>query len=292
MKEVWIGIILFLLIYGVFEIIRSNSRLRVSNFTVSSEKLSAIFDGFRIVQISDLHSKLFGKNSHRLLTAVAAQHPDLIVLTGDMVNRFDHDFSIFYSLAKELPKQAPTYYILGNHEEVFTAQTRQQLYEQLASFGVHVLDNDSVTISRGGESIHLYGLWSPLPFYRRINKPKTKENTWTTEHICQRLGLADRTKWNLLLAHNPLFFDSYVEWGADLTLCGHVHGGVVRLPWVGGLLSPERKFFPAYDAGRYDRENCTMIVSRGLGNGNPLPRIWNSPQLPVITLHSGEVEEK
>lgn len=266
----------------------SNHFLTVGRYSVKSDRLPPEFDGYRIVQLSDLHSAVFGRDNHTLIKKIRRLKPDLVVMTGDMVNSTDENFDTFFSLAQTVAKEFDTYFIVGNHEQMLGERKTELFTQSLESLGVTVLDNRSVLLERNGSFIRLYGMWFHLRFYadRSPDADAAVQYALTEENITDILGKNDRKTYSLLLTHNPVYFDTYRAWGADLTLCGHMHGGMVRLPFAGGVYSPEKTFFPQYDAGLFTRDNQTMIVSRGLGNGNLGFRFLNCPELVSITLHA------
>lgn len=286
-KKSFIITVVFLLVLIIAILIYfDNNVLQVSQYTISSNKIPASFNGFKILQLSDLHSKKFGKDNDRLIKKINEEKPDIIVMTGDMVDRKDTNYNNFMSLARVLSKSYETYYIVGNHEQSLSEDKQRFLLDKLKEIGVRVLDNEKVEITKGSDSINLYGLWINLRYYKDENNGYTKGVSLGTKQMETILGNLDSNSYNVLLAHNPLYFDTYEKWGADLTLSGHIHGGMIRLPFVGGLLSPERKFFPKYDAGNYKVSGKDLIVSRGLGNGKLAFRIFNKPEIVVITLKS------
>ncbi len=254
-------------------------QIQITEYRVQSQKIPRAFDGYKILQLSDLHSRSFGMNNCTLLEAIRCASPDIVVMTGDMVNRTDTDFEGFYKLAKALAHRYPVYSIVGNHEQRLGTRTQKIMAETLKASGVTVLNNEKAMLVKKGESINLYGLWCDLCYYRIDETAQT--HYYNKSMVENALGSCEGG-YRILLAHNPLFFPAYANWGADLTLSGHVHGGGVRLPLVGGLLSPERKFFPKYSAGEYRYKGKSMIVSRGLGDF----RICNPPDIPVITLNT------
>ena len=198
-----------------------------------------------------MHSKNFGNRNNKLIKKINSENPDIVVMTGDMVNTKDTDFEVFINLAEQISKRYDTYYIVGNHEQNLNDDRRKILIDKLNEIGIRVLDNEKVTITRGTESINLYGLWFALRYYKDLNNEYTKDVFFGAKQIQTILGNLDIDSYNILLTHNPLYADTYSNWGADLTLSGHIHGGMIRIPFIGGLLSPERKFFPKYDAGKY-----------------------------------------
>lgn len=277
-------VVILLVIIAAAKIYFDNNFLEVSQYIVKSNKIPTSFKDFKILQLSDLHSKNFGNRNNKLIKKVNSENPDIIVMTGDMVNTKDTDFEVFINLAEQISKRYDTYYIVGNHEQNLTDDKRKILIDKLNEIGIRVLDNEKVTITRGTESINLYGLWFALRYYKDLNNEYTKDVFFGAKQIQTVLGNLDIDSYNILLTHNPLYADTYSNWGADLTLSGHIHGGMIRIPFIGGLLSPERKFFPKYDAGKYQVNGKILIVNRGLGNGDFGIRVFNRPEISVITL--------
>lgn len=269
---------------AVSAVFPENHFLQVSQYRIQSEKIPRAFNGFRIVQLSDLHGCSFGRNNRRLLERIKSASPDAIFMTGDMADRQTRDYQGVFGLSKALCEEFPVYYVTGNHEQELLGPRRRAFLEGMRGQGVHILDDNAIDLERSGETIRLYGIRIPLRYYRSYGRGK-RHPDFTAEDACRLLGTCEREKFSILLAHNPFYFDAYAGWGADLTLCGHVHGGMIRLPHFGGLLSPERKFFPQYSAGLYvskDNQRRQMLVSRGLGSG---ARIFNRPEIVVVTLN-------
>lgn len=268
-----------------------NNWIQVSRYTVSSTKVPTGFNGFKILQLTDLHSKSFGQDNQGLISAINRIDPDIIVITGDMLNSLNDEGEVFLSLARELVSKYPIYYISGNHEqiaEVKAAESNSGWYTryiaQLKQLGIVNLDNQRIQVRRGADSINLYGLVLPLRYYSSKNAPHyAGEKRFSSEYIERCLGKVDNRGYNVLLVHTPFYFDTYSHWGADLVLAGHLHGGVIRIPFLGGVLSPDEGLFPAYDAGKYKNNMATMVVSRGLGDSVGW-RIFNRPEVVVITL--------
>jgi len=215
-------------------------------------------------------------------------NPDIIVMTGDMISTNSKSFDNFYSLAKEVSKEYITYYIMGNHELRMPKTQQTKILENLKKFGIKILDNKSINIEKNDEYIKLYGFHQPVSTYKNILKGNF-DTSFTLKNMEKIFPYIDNTNFNILLSHSPFDFDVLEKWGADLVLSGHVHGGLIRLPFLGGFLSPERSFFPKYDSGEYCIGDSKMIVSRGLGNGTINIRVFNNPEICVITLNSLEV---
>lgn len=285
-KKRWYLILLVVILFFIIELIMSKEVITVTKNIIESDQIPHSFDGFKILQISDLHSKEFGKDNRRLIKSIDELEPDLIAITGDMINRKETDYSVFYELVANLVDKYPIYYIVGNHEQNLDEEVLEEMLDYIEGLGVQVLDNEKVTIEKDGEAINLYGLWFHLRYYRDLSNEYTEDYYFGTKQIKKILGRAEEEDFNILLAHNPVYFDTYSTWGADLTLSGHMHGGMVRIPFVGGLFSPEQEFFPEYDGGIYEDGYNTMIVSRGLGSGKAGFRFFNKPELVLITLKS------
>lgn len=276
-----IVIVLLLLLVVLLRIYIDNEIPKVSNVEIKSPKLPEVFDGYKIVQLSDLHSKSFGNNNEMLIDMIDKESPNIIVMTGDMVTANEKDFTVFYSLVKELTKKYRVYYVYGNHEGELSLKLKSEITAFLKENGVIVLDNDYISIEKNDEKINLYGLCYTQKYY---SYKGGKKHIVTENYIKNKLGTIDKNKYNILLTHNPLFFDAYSGYGFDLTLSGHVHGGLIRLPFIGGILSPERKFFPQYSAGVYEKGNSKLVVSRGLSRGTKGFRFFNRPDVVSITL--------
>lgn len=276
-----IVIVLLLLLVVLLRIYIDNEIPKVSNVEIKSPKLPEVFDGYKIVQLSDLHSKSFGNNNEMLIDMIDKESPNIIVMTGDMVTANEKDFTVFYSLVKELTKKYRVYYVYGNHEGELSSKLKSEITAFLKENGVIVLDNDYISIEKNNEKINLYGLCYTQKYY---SYKGGKKHIITENYIKNKLGTIDKNKYNILLTHNPLFFDAYSGYGFDLTLSGHVHGGLIRLPFIGGILSPERKFFPQYSAGVYEKGNSKLVVSRGLSRGTKGFRLFNRPDVVSITL--------
>ncbi|MGR6836611.1 metallophosphoesterase [Syntrophomonas erecta] len=291
MKKVVTAILGIVLAAALF-IYCQNHWLYVSNYTLNSPALPDKFNGFKILQLSDLHSHSFGENNTRLLKKIQAINPDIIVVTGDMLNSLHDDGHVFRKLAQELANYYPLYYISGNHEQIARlraeqsgAQWNQDYLNSLSQSGVTLLDNQMISLKRDNQHINLYGLKVPLMYYSAKNTTIPEEKIELNVSLIEKyLGKPDQNAFNILLVHTPSYLSTYDQWGADLIFAGHMHGGIVRIPFKGGLLSPEKEFFPYYDAGRFEAEKGTMFVSRGLGNYSLNLRIFNPPELVVVTL--------
>jgi len=278
MKYFFIVILILglLVIYHIYE----HSSLQVTFHKLTSNKVA---EKLRIVVLSDLHNKKYGQNNEKLIKRLKELKADLFLIPGDIIvdgddvgNEIGEAF--VHSLAK---LGAPIYYSLGNHEYRYR-MTHPEEYEAMVKgfldCGVHFLDNNS---EKGPMNLQIYGLSIPLEKYRKLCKtPKL-----SIEEIRQMLPSPEAAEYSVLLAHNPVYFDQFCEWGADLTLAGHMHGGLVRVPGIGALISPQFKLFPKYDAGLYEKNGHSMYVSRGLGTHTINIRVYNRPEIAVIDIN-------
>lgn len=280
---IFIGIFILMYLYIKYNV----NTLEVTKYVVENKKVPKEFDGYNIVQISDLHSKLFGENNKKLIQKIKSLNPDIVVVTGDLIDGENNNYNVALDFMKEISKLYRVYYIIGNHEQKSLIKKYKDEYKdyfnKLHQIDFVNLDNNKVEIVKGDSNINLYGLTVPYSCYKYLfdNQETTSIDIGFLE---EKLGKVDREQFNILLAHTPFYFDEYEKWGADLTLCGHVHGGIVRLPIVGGLLSPDRKFFPKYDLGEYTKNKSTMIVSKGLGGSKVLIRVNCKPEIVNIKL--------
>lgn len=280
---IFIGIFILMYLYIKYNV----NTLEVTKYVVENKKVQKEFDGYNIVQISDLHSKLFGENNKKLIQKIKSLNPDIVVVTGDLIDGENNNYNVALDFMKEISKLYRVYYIIGNHEQKSLIKKYKDEYKdyfnKLHQIDFVNLDNNKVEIVKGDSNINLYGLTVPYSCYKYLfdNQETTSIDINFLE---EKLGKVDREQFNILLAHTPFYFDEYEKWGADLTLCGHVHGGIVRLPLVGGLLSPDRKFFPKYDLGEYIKNKSTMIVSKGLGGSKVLIRVNCKPEIVNIKL--------
>ena len=254
----------------------ANKALEVNTYTLSSSRIPESFDGFRIVQISDFHNEQFGEGNEKLLDLVAETSPDIIVITGDMIDSRRTNVEIALDLAEELVKIAPVYYVTGNHE-VRVKPEYETLQAGLAELGVTQLKNESVWLTRGEERVLLMGLEDPT--FRWSRDPKS------TVGLLQDMK-PETGEYTIVLSHRPELFEQYVESGVDLVLTGHAHGGQIRIPLIGGVLVPDQGLFPEYDAGLFTQGDTTMIISRGVGSSVFPLRINNRPEIVVAELRT------
>lgn len=260
-------------------------------YIIENDKIPEDFNDFKIVQISDLHNGIFGKNNINLIELVDSMNPDVIFMTGDLVDGERKNFKVALDLIDELSKKYKIYHIIGNHEQKSLVKRYRNLYKnyfkELYNKNIINLEDDCVKIIKNNSYINLYGLTIPLECYTYLfDKSNTKNIKINKDFIKNRLGMTNEGEYNILLSHTPFYFKEYSEWGADLVLSGHVHGGIIRVPLIGGLLSPNREFFPEYDLGEYKKDNSTMILSKGLGGSRIIIRLNCKPEVVGITLKS------
>lgn len=261
--------------------------LKTETYEIQSSKLPLSFDGCRIAFLTDLHSNLYGKRNERLIRKIEAEKPDYIMCTGDMlIGLPDCDIHVAMELFAELSKKWEIFYSLGNHEQKLlkypeTCDTTFVEYMTgLKRLGVHVLDNETFALKRGPEEIAVTGITIDYKYHYKIWRKIQMECSYVEELV----GKPDKDKFQLLLAHNPEHLKAYAGWGADLVLSGHIHGGIMILPWLGGVIAPSYELFPKYDFGSFREEECEMVLSRGLGTHTIHLRIFNKPEIALLTL--------
>lgn len=263
-------IILSLLCIMIFIFIwYQNHHIVVTVFDYKSSKLSADSDTLNIVQISDLHNANFGKNNEKLIRAIDELAPDMIAITGDIVDSNHTNISIALHFVNEMAKKYPVYYVSGNHEYWLDDEQRNELFAGMQDAGAVILKNEKTAIDTGQNSITLIGL--------------DDQNLHDTT-LSSIIETCDKNIFSLVLAHEPQYIDTYCEAGADLVLTGHAHGGQVILPFLGPLIAPDQGFFPKYTAGKFQQESTTMYVSRGLGNSVIPVRLFNYPEIVCIKI--------
>lgn len=262
-KQMIIVLIALLIIVGTIWIIWGNTTVGLTTITVSEDNLPYAFDGFRIAHVSDLHNTwLWEKAIAQLKTA----KPDMIVITGDMVDWKRTDVEKALKFAGEAMQIADCFYVTGNHEGKMPSEYCEQLLTGLRELGVIVMEDSETRIHLDGSYISLVG------------------HQWGgTDNLAE---LTDFDGYKILLSHHPERFDEYVAAGYDLVFSGHAHGGQARLPWIGGLFAPNQGIFPKYDSGVYSEGNTDMVVSRGIGNSSFPIRFNNQPEVILVVLES------
>ena len=283
-KKVILTLTILVLIGLVIWILWGNTALEISEYEIVTDQIPQGFDGFRIAQISDLHNAQFGEGNAKLIGALFEANPDIIVITGDLIDSRHTEIGIALEFARQAMKIAPVYYVSGNHEA--RVQEYQDLKKGLADAGVILLENEKTEISRGGECVTLMGIDDPS---FRVDYLFGDAESVARQAIEKLQNESD--EYTILLSHRPELFELYVDSGIDLVFSGHAHGGQFRLPFAGGLAAPNQGFFPEYDAGRFEEENTTMIVSRGVGNSIIPIRINNRPEIVLSELKWGNLND-
>jgi uncharacterized protein len=268
-----------ILIAGLLFLSDQNNFIEVNEIKLRFEKLPESFNGFRIVHLSDLHSKLFGGDQQELVSKIKAAKPDIIVITGDMVDSKDSKGQAYLKLIDGIIELAPVYYVTGNHE-LWTGRFNSIEYK-LKSKGVKVLRNQNDTIERDGDKITILGVDDPLLHETH----EDNDDGWViSQEIKNALGGSSTRNFKILLSHRPELISYYAEQNIDLIFSGHAHGGQIRLPFIGGLYAPNQGFFPKYTSGKYQEGNSIMVVSRGLGNSAIPQRLFNRPEIVVVEM--------
>ena len=256
-----------------------NTALELNHYTISSDRLPEAFDGYRIAHVSDLHNTEMGKDNEKLLDMLQEADPDIIAITGDIIDSRNTDIDVALQFTKDAMEIAPCYYVTGNHEA--RVSEYDELKEGMIELGVVVLEDGRIELEQSGETITLLGVKDPsfqtdylfgdseTVMQSKLHEITNEEDTYT-----------------ILLSHRPELFEVYTESKVDLVLSGHAHGGQFRLPFVGGLVAPNQGLFPKYDAGLYTEENTNMIVSKGIGNSILPFRFNNRPEVILIELQS------
>lgn len=262
-------------------------KFKVNRYQIKTSRKAVGEQAVRLVLLSDLHGNCYGAENQILLEEIERLRPDLIVMAGDMITAGTAQIpGGVVTLMKELGEQYPVYYGNGNHEtymkegeESEYRKAYQNYKELLAACHIHILENERARFPIRGMDITLFGLEIGQEYYGRFCYRRLRE-----EEVRTLLGKPDEDSFNLLIAHNPMGFEAYAKWGADLVLSGHLHGGFMRLPLVGGIISPQMHVFPKYDKGLYRRGKTSLVVSAGIGNHFPPPRIFNPREMVVIDL--------
>ena len=278
-KFIFPAVVAIVLVALVIGIAWGNTALELNTYTISSSKLPQSFDGYRIAHVSDLHNTEMGKDNEKLLAMLRDAAPDMIAITGDLVDSRNTDIEVALQFVREAVKIAPCYYVTGNHEARINEYG--ELKAGMETAGVTVLEDVRTEISMEGATITLIGVNDPS--YQTDYLFGDSETVMNTK--LEELHTEDG-EFTVLLSHRPELFDTYTDHGIDLVLSGHAHGGQFRLPFFGGLVAPNQGFFPEYDAGIYTEGNTNMLVSRGIGNSILPFRINNRPEVILIELQA------
>ena len=278
-KFIWVTVVAAVLIALVIWIAWGNTALELNTYTVTSSRLPKNFDGYRIAHVSDLHNAEMGESNEKLLTMLREADPDMIAITGDLIDSRHTDIEVALQFIREVVKIAPCYYVTGNHEA--RVNEYEELKTGLISAGVIILEDAQTEISIEGQMITLIGVNDPsFQTDYLFGDAETVVSSKLSElHT-------DGEVFTILLSHRPELFDTYTDHDVDLALSGHAHGGQFRLPFIGGVVAPNQGLFPEYDAGIYTDGNTNMLVSRGVGNSILPFRINNRPEVILIELQS------
>lgn len=278
-----IGVIIFICIV---EWIREIVTFKVTHYHIAADKLHDIQHERKIVFLSDLHNNRYGKDNEKLLTAVKEQNPDLIVIGGDMlVGKVNLSSWVAEDFVSKLTKICPVYYANGNHEQRMkvypdTYGTMFQEYKaKLEKRDVNFIENTCADINWDGCQVKIHGLEIPVKYYKKFRK-----QTLPVDVVIEEIGEAQPNCYNILLAHNPTYVNTYLEWGADLILSGHFHGGVVRIPKLGGIITPQWHMFPKYSGEMTEKDGKYVVVSKGLGAHTLKIRFLNPAEVVVLHL--------
>jgi uncharacterized protein len=271
-----IAIFMIVIVIGFFT--WQNNSITVNEIVVKQDKIPEAFNGYKIVHISDLHNKEFGAEQSHLLPKIKEIEPDIIVVTGDLIDSKNTNIDIAIDLIKRASEIAPIYYVSGNHEA--WSGSYNSLKSRLEETGVTVLDDSKVEVSKGNSSIELIGL-SDIAFVK-LDHSKNDVAGYTENLLSNLTGT--NSNFKIMLSHRPELFDVYANSEVDLVFSGHAHGGQFRLPFIGGLVAPNQGFFPKFTEGIHTNNHTSMVVSRGLGNSIIPVRIFNRPELVVVTL--------
>lgn len=270
--KLMIGLSIAVLSIVIFCIWQNND-IVISRYVYKNTKIGVNLDGFKIAQISDLHNKEFGSNNKRLIHKLREEKPNMILITGDIVDRNRTNLDIALEFVKAAVEIAPVFYVSGNHEYSISSEDWNKLMQSMSDCGVILMDNKSINIYKG-EEIGFY-------FIGLGDKNLTDGTLQTlTSHL-------NPDKLQILLAHEPQNLEFYSQSKVDLIFSGHAHGGQFRLPFLGGLIAPNQGFFPKYTSGTYVEDQTTMVVSRGLGNSVIPIRVFNRPEIVIVTLKKG-----
>ena len=255
--------------------------IKTAEVTIEGKRIPLNFDGFRIVQVTDLHDAVFGEGQSELLEKIKEQKPDIIALTGDFTGEADADPENAVRFIEKLPEIAPCFYVTGNHEYRLTEEHYTKLIDSITDAGVFFLDNKTMELERDSEKIQVVGVEDPAlmgEHHRTLDGAKLAKEI--------KDSIFDPNMFTVLLVHRPEHLHVYANAGVDLVLCGHSHGGQMRLPFVGAFYVPSQGLFPKYDRGLFREGDTQMFICSGLGNSVVNKRLLCPPEIAVITLKS------
>lgn len=282
-------IIVFLILVAIALFLNwSNTAIGKTDYTFSSQRLPEGFNGFKIAHISDLQSGTFGDKQKDLFQKVRDGEPDIIVITGDLVDRNHTDYETSLAAAKGLTEIAPVYYTNGNHELALPAEEIAEFYDALRSMGIAILFDQSGNVKgRKGQSIHIVGLSEERLYASKADVTKRDsdyDETVIEEAMKSLTADIPKDDFTIMLAHEPQYLSEYAGHGVDLIFAGHAHGGQIRLPFTDGLYAPGQGVLPKMTSGIHKEKSTAMVISRGLGNSVFPFRVFNRPEVVVVTL--------
>lgn len=275
LKKIAIGAITALILIVSF-LYWQNNDIVTTNINIENSKIPNNFDKFKILQVSDLHNKEFGKNQEKLVNLTKEINPDIIVVTGDAIDSRRTNMDIAIDYLSQVAKIYPTYYVTGNHERRISDYNKFE--ESLIKSKVKVLNNQFENIKIGNEEISLIGM-------KDISFITSDDKSAEYLSILNNIKKETNNNFTILLSHRPDIIEVYSKANVDLVFTGHAHGGQIRLPFTDGLFAPNQGLLPKYTSGKFKEDNTEMIVSRGLGNSLFPFRIFNRPELIVTTLN-------
>ncbi|WP_460286950.1 metallophosphoesterase [Clostridium sp. CTA-7] len=275
MKKLILGVLIIIALY-VFVVWQNNS-ITISNFNYLSYDVPSKFNDFKIVHISDLHNKMFGKEQSEILEEIENLSPDIIIVTGDLIDRRRYNLDKAMDFINGAIEIAPIYYVSGNHEA--WSGKYSEIKDSLIEVGVNIIDDTKLEIRKENSTIYLLGLSDPS--FLTSNYTDGTDISNMEEYLSNWSNIED---FKILLSHRPELFDLYSKNNMNLVFSGHAHGGQIKIPFVGGIIAPNQGFFPKYTSGSYNSDKTTMFVSRGLGNSLFPIRIFNPPEIISVTL--------
>lgn len=280
MLEVLCMILSVCIIVGLWIVVYDTHHFVIRRYQFTSDRIK---QNTKLVMLSDLHNCRYGEDNAQLLAAIEAQNPDLIILAGDMITASRREKTAHtVRFIEKLKNRYPLYYTYGNHEQkIFLKEeyreTAERFEKESTEAGISFFNNCHSTLSDRG--ISLYGLMLDHSYFRRFHTKEMPEG-----YMDSLLGKPEDNTYRILIAHNPDYFPQYAAWGADLVLSGHIHGGIIRVPFLGGFISPAVRFFPKYDGGLFTEGKSSMVLGRGIGTHAPKVRFLNPGELVVVEL--------
>ena len=288
----YIIIFLCICLLAILEWMREIHTFKITNYHITSKKLKGLEKTRKIVFLSDLHSYSYGPNNEKLVRTIKKEKPDYILVAGDMVvAKPGAAIDVACALFEQLSAICDVYFANGNHEQRMKenrklfGDTFDKFQDNMESSGIKVLPNQKTKLNWDNVSVEIFGLEIPTCKFKKF-----KKQIFTKEEVQELLGRSDEASYNVLIAHNPMFMNSYLEWGADLVLSGHLHGGVVRIPGIGGIITPDFTIFPKYSGEMTKVEDASVVVSKGIGIHTIKVRLFNPAE--VIVLHIDGTEDK